>query len=431
MNLLLAAIISILSFGASGNGVTDNTVAINKAITTCAEQGGGRVVVPQGTFLTGTVFLRSNVFLQLQKGAVLKGSNNLSAYSSFHPTKDLSRYDSGNGSANANSAYDEVWTQALIIGTHLTNAGIIGEGIIDGNNVFNPDGEENMRGPHTVLLAYCQQMKLEGITVRYSSNYAFLAYDIQKSAFKNLKIEGGWDGIHIRGAQNVKIQGCHFSTGDDGIAGGYWDKMQITHCKINSSCNGIRMIQPSTNLLISHCHIYGPGKNKHRTSGKTVSDAAISLEPGGWGPAPGRLDNITIKHLLIASVLTPLSVTLSNDNELGQLRVRNIVAKDITRMALSVKSWGTGHTQRVDIKNVDLQFRTLPDAKPADYFADLPTDRWPFFPSWAMYFRNVGQVNIRHARLSYGGTEARKPIACHNVRHIRTKKITIIKKKMQ
>lgn len=115
-----------------------------------------------------------------------------------------------------------------------------------------------MRGPHTILLAYCQKMKLEGITVRHSSNYAFLAYDIQKLAFKNLKIEGGWDGIHIRGAKNIKIQGCHFSTGDDGIAGGYWDKMQITHCESNSSCNGIRMIQPSTNLLINHCHIYGP-----------------------------------------------------------------------------------------------------------------------------------------------------------------------------
>lgn len=419
MHLLLAAIFSILSFGTIGNGSNDNTIAINKAIETCAKQGGGRVVVPQGIFLTGTVQLRSNVYLQLEKGAVIKGSSDLSAYESFSPTKDLSMYDSGAGSANANSAYDKIWTKALFLGSNLTNAGIIGKGIIDGSNVFNAQGEENMRGPHTILIAYSTQMRFEGITICKASNYAFLAYDIAHTTFNNLHIEGGWDGIHIRGAKSVDIKGCHFFTGDDGIAGGYWDKMRISDCEINSSCNGIRMIQPATNLLISDCYIYGPGTNKHITSGKTTSDAAISLEPGGWGPAPGLLDKITIQNLRIEKTLTPLSVTLSDDNELGRLVVRNIVARDITRMALSVKSWGKGHTKQVEISDVDLQFRALPDAQPASYFIDLPTHLWRFFPSWGMYFRNVDNVKIKNAHLSYQGKEDRKAITWDNVGRIK------------
>ena len=84
MNLFLTIIVSILSYGAVPNDTTvNNAVAINKAISYCAEQGGGVVEVPQGTFTTGSLFLRSGVILKLDRESVLIGSKCLSDYSSL------------------------------------------------------------------------------------------------------------------------------------------------------------------------------------------------------------------------------------------------------------------------------------------------------------------------------------------------------------
>ena len=65
-----------------------------------------------------------------------------------------------------------------------------------------------MRGPHTILMAGCSNMRFDGFSVKHSANYAFLGYKVDKSVFSNLHIEGGWDGIHIRGGRDLKIVRC-------------------------------------------------------------------------------------------------------------------------------------------------------------------------------------------------------------------------------
>ena len=110
MNFLLAIVVSILSYGAVPNDTTvNNAKAINTAISDCADKGGGVVEVPKGTFTTGSVFLRSGVTLRLNEGAVLLGSSRLSDYSSLVTDLDLSRYESGQGTVNYNSATDPQW----------------------------------------------------------------------------------------------------------------------------------------------------------------------------------------------------------------------------------------------------------------------------------------------------------------------------------
>lgn len=266
MHLLLTIIVSIMSFGAVPNNESvNNAAAINAAIDHCADKGGGIVNVPSGTFTTGSIYLRSGVTLNIDKNAVLKGSPRLADYTPLHTGTDLSRYESGQGTVNYNSATDPQWSLAMIHAVGITKAAITGNGCIDGGDVRNPLGEEHMRGPHTVMIADCSDMLFKDFHVIHSANYAFLGYKIDKATFKNLNIEGGWDGIHVRGGNKMKIVGCEFHTGDDAIAGGYWDRMLISHCNINSSCNGIRMIMPSTRVEVSDCEIYGPGQQEHIT----------------------------------------------------------------------------------------------------------------------------------------------------------------------
>lgn len=417
-NLFLSIVISIASLGAqSGDVSVNNASIINRAIYDCHASGGGVVVVPKGEYTTGSIYLKSGVKLRLERGAVLKASPRLADYQSLVTTDDLSKYESGQGTVNYNSATDPQWSLALIFGVNVSDCGIEGEGCIDGSNVRNPLGEEGMRGPHTILLASCTNARFDGFEVRNSANYAFLGYKVAHSCFTNLSINGGWDGIHIRGAQNVSISRCEMHTGDDAIAGGYWEKMLISHCVLNSSCNGIRMIMPSIDLEVSDCEIYGPGQYEHITSHRTNSEAAINLEPGAWGKAPGRMDRIYIRRNNIRSVLTPLCVTLGEDNTCGKIIVEDITARDITRMALSVKSWGTAPTDCVVMRRCDLQFNGIDDPQLPAWFDNRPTSEWPVFPCWGMFFRNVSKVDVKHVTLRVKGKEYRKAYMCQNVRH--------------
>lgn len=429
INLIMSVVVSIASFGAvCGNDTVDNAPAINRAIASCASQGGGTVVVPEGVFRTGSVYLKSNVMLHLDRGATLKGVDRLDAYQPLKTSADLSRYESGVGTVNYNSATDPQWSKAMVFAVGVNNAGIEGEGSLDGADVRNPKGEEGMRGPHTVLLADCRDMRFEGFSVKHSANYAFLGYQLSSSRFERLLIEGGWDGIHLRGATDVAITHCELHTGDDAIAGGYWHGMTISRNVLNSSCNGIRMIMPSTRLDICDNTIYGPGRYEHITSRRTRSEAAINLEPGGWGPAPGRLDSIRILRNDIASVLTPLCVTLGNENSLGCITVEDMQARGITRMAMSVKSWGAALTDKVVMHRCRMEFDEVSDAPATEWFDSHPTSQWPVFPVWGMYFRNVGRVDAQAVELVMNGADKRNAYRLDNVKSSRLKNIDVREK---
>lgn len=413
---ILSIVISVIGFGAvADGGITNNAPAINSAIEYCASQGGGVVTVPAGIYGAGSIFMRSKVTLQLEEGATLLGSNDIADYVPLSTTLDLSRYESGDGTVNHNSATDPEWSRAFIFCNDVENASIAGCGTIDGGDVRNPQGEEGMRGPHTILLSGCKNVSIRDINITRSANYAILGYELSDVRFDGLTIKGGWDGIHVRGGKHLRIEQCKLYTGDDAIAGGYWDYAEIRHCVLNSSCNGLRMIMPSKHVTVADCHIYGPGTFPHQTSGNSSSLAAINIEPGAWGKAPGRLDDLRLQRLNIEKVLTPLSVTLGDDNSLGTIRIEDIRARDITRMAMSVKSWGHARTDCVIIRRADMEFVGIDDPSLPEWFKTHGTNEWPVFPCWGAYFRNVNKVEARDLQLNIKGKDYRPATLTDNV----------------
>lgn len=117
---------NIVDFGAKGDGITDNTQFINRTIEDCSLRGGGTVIIPEGTFLTGSILLKSKVNLFLESNAVVKGINNLEKYRSI---SDL----------NQDEAYYKVkprnWNKALLLGDQVEDVSITGEGVIDGAHI--------------------------------------------------------------------------------------------------------------------------------------------------------------------------------------------------------------------------------------------------------------------------------------------------------
>ena len=132
----------ITDYGAENGTVC--TEAIQQALDKASEAGGGQVVIPEGTFLSATLYLRDNVDLHLEEGAVLQGVQDPDAYQPYIPENDLTRYDSGNGTANSNCVNDRQWMKAFLIGAGVKNASITGSGTIDGVHVWLCPGEAGL-----------------------------------------------------------------------------------------------------------------------------------------------------------------------------------------------------------------------------------------------------------------------------------------------
>ena len=108
----------VTDYGAVADGATVNTKAIQGAIDKCAAAGGGTLVVPKGTFLSGAIFLKQGVNLLVEKDGVLKGTTNIDDYPQIK-----TRWE----------GTEEMWTSAFVNAEGLTDLTISGEGTIDGS----------------------------------------------------------------------------------------------------------------------------------------------------------------------------------------------------------------------------------------------------------------------------------------------------------
>lgn len=409
-------IFNILDYGAVGDGITLNTDAINRTIEACFKAGGGRVIVPEGNYLTGTIVLKSNIILMLEENSTIIGTPDLDQYKSYiqatGENDHLSRVNLPNRSS---------WLQALILLDHLENVTITGTGTIDGANLTNPEGEEGRRGPHGILVADSRNITISKIRVSRSGNYNILGFYVEDMEFSNLVFTEGYDGIHIRKGKNIKIDNCKFYTRDDAIAGGYWEKIFINECIINSSCNGIRLIMPASDLEISNCYFSGPGVFGHQRGRPvhpfvTNSLTAIILQPGAWGLAKGDLENIYIHDIKIKDMNTALMFLLNEGNQCNGILAERIVATGINLSACSVESWNEESTfSNIRFKDISISFlgRNNPEYKKIQIVRPRTESR--ILSSWGWYVRNVKNIEYENISLTYTGIENRPVIHLENV----------------
>lgn len=236
------------------------TNQIQHAIDSCSFWGGGSVCFKKGVYLSGKIVMRSNVVFHFEDGAILRGSDNYLDY--------------GDGN----------WSDALITGDSLDNISFVGNGIIDGVDCKNPNGEEGFRGPHTIRLRNCRKIKISGLTIRNSGNWAINLRHCSDAIVENINIRGGHDGLHTRFCSNFKIRGCDFRTGDDCFAGNDNQNFTIENCRVNTACNGFRLGCDS--LLISGCKIWGPGEFKHLSQNRNnMLSAFVHFAPKDENPS--------------------------------------------------------------------------------------------------------------------------------------------------
>lgn len=410
-NARTPGLFSVRDHGAAGDGKTLDTAAIQKAIEACAAAGGGQVRFPPGAYLSGTVYLKSKVTLYLDAGATLVG------------TKDLARYRQFSPPAGTFEARLGAWHRALILGEGVEDVAIAGPGRIDGNKVFDPKGEERMRGPHTILMGLSRGITLRDFAVEDAANYAVMLMECSRVDVSNVTFTGGWDGVHFRGwpsrpCRDVRIVGCRFFTGDDSIAGRYWENVLIAGCVINSSCNGIRVIGPAAHLVIHDCLFYGPGVEPHRSSSRHNMLSGIILQPGAWDATQGALDDVLISDATMRNVASPVTVWTKPGNTAGEITITRMSATGVYRAACSFESWAESPIERVVLRDVSIEHAGGGTREQAALSVKSPpVDARPL-PAWGLYARNVKRLELDNVRLRCAANDLRPLIACEGLEQL-------------
>ncbi len=185
-----------------------DTKRIQEAVDTCHAQGGGKVVLEAGIYVTGTIRLNSHVTLCLEKDALLLGSGEIEDY----PDNEGCFVD----------AVGHRRGRALLCAVDAENIGLEGEGIIDGRGgEFPPEHPGYVIRPFLVRLVRCTKVRIKGLELRQSAAWCLHLQECRKVTVEEVGItnrcNGNNDGIDIDGCSQVHVRDCHLDTGDDAI----------------------------------------------------------------------------------------------------------------------------------------------------------------------------------------------------------------------
>ncbi len=374
---------NVLEYGVKGDCVTLNTDAINAVIAECSATGGGTVFFPAGTYLTGTIVVKSYVTLHIGNGAVIMGSGNIDDY--------------GAGGLQ----------RALIVINDAEYTAITGEGIIDANgdafmdmtkvklvepNAADYDTKYTRQGadymsekfgtedgpvlpksrPHPTLdINNCSHFLLSGVTIENTPSWAIRCIDSEYADFIGFDIINdplipNSDGIHCTSSRIIHISDFHFEGGDDAIiVTGFGNPekvaeyVTVSNCTLSSRSAGVRVgygDSPIRNCVFENLVIYG----SNRGLGVFVRDA-------------GSVENILFSNITIESGIykghwwgngEPIHVSVAphyEDTELAKMKniwFTNIIAE--SENGIVVHGWEDSIIEDVLFDNVKLRIKNSP-----------------------------------------------------------------------
>lgn len=253
--------LSVKDCGAVGDGVTLDTKAIQAAINSVAAQGGGVVEVPAGVYLTGSIWLRDNIDLHLNPGAVIKGSPDLKDYCDENCCSQNEAEIKGG---------DYISGGHLIMGVGVRNVSITGQGRIDGNSdafLLDENGKRWSkkskipgRPGQMIWFVDSQDIRIKDVEIADSPYWSLFILNCDRvwidgcyvhTRRKDYHTFNG-DGIDIDRCRYVTISNCRIDTSDDCITlrasaahkladphDCEW--VTVTNCNLSSSCNAIRL----------------------------------------------------------------------------------------------------------------------------------------------------------------------------------------------
>jgi hypothetical protein len=429
-----ARVYNIADFGAAGDGATINTIAVQKAIDTCANENGGTVLVPAGDFLIGTIELRSNVTLKLAAKGRLLGSPKLEHY------KAGNNIPPGNGNV------------VMISAANAENIRIEGPGTIDGNGAKFFTGRGDMTGPgqnssegyyqrpHLLVFYRCKNLSMRDVFLTASAYHCARILQCQYVVLDAVRIHNrvnlNNDGFHINSSQYVHISNCDVACQDDACALFGSNKfITVTNCTFSTRWSVFRFGGgEAENITISNCVIYD------------TYGCPIKARFG----ARSRFENINFSNLVMRNVTGPISLGLDSTRRnpnagtepapRGVIRnikfngIRAIVVAEgkqhddlpwpqkfrpgETRQCIVLNGIGEDFLENISFQDVQVTYEGGGTSAEAD--RDVPKMAGEYFeigtpPAYGMFARNVRGLFLNNVRFEVQTPDLRPALVLENV----------------
>ena len=317
-------IVNVKVYGTKADGITLDTDAVQKAVDACNEAGGGKVFFPKGMYVLSTVFLKSNVHIELEEGALILGALDFYAYAQQEKI-DYPAYQ------DAPHTYFDL---SMFVGRNCDNISITGKGKIDMRSVWDEDGVRGTairhRGAKCISLRECNDVLICDLDINNVTDLAIYFAGCENVDIHGIKMCVYIDGISPDNSKNVKIYDCEVESGDDGIVfkSSYTlnrldvcRNMRVWNCKIKSRCNALKFGTETNGGF------YDTVVENIEIRDTRISAVAIESVDGAI------IDGLTIKNVNMTNVNAPLFIHIGKrmrgpeGREIGQ--IKNVTLENI------------------------------------------------------------------------------------------------------
>ena len=316
---------NIQDFGAIADGKTLNTQAVQKAVDKCSANGGGIVRFEKGVYVLSTVFLKSNVTIEIPEGTEILGVESYYDYAQEEKVDYPIYQDSSH----------TYYHPSLFVGIDCENVKITGGGKIDMRSVWDEDGVRGEaikhRGAKCIALKNCKNVEISNLEINNVTDLAIYFAGCENVDIYGIKMRVYIDGISPDNSKNVRIHDCDVETGDDGIVfkSSYTlnrldicKDIHVWNCKVKSRCNAIKFGTETNggfeDILIENIEV-----RETRITGISIEsvDGAI-------------VDGVTIRNVKMTNVNAPIFVHIGKRMRGLAMRkvgkIKNILLENIT-----------------------------------------------------------------------------------------------------
>ncbi|WP_198167427.1 glycoside hydrolase family 28 protein [Microbispora sp. ATCC PTA-5024] len=410
-----AATFNVKDYGAKGDGSNNDSGAINKAVTAANAAGGGIVRFPSGTYRSSnTIHLKSNVTLQLDSGATLKGSGS-------------DDYDAPE--SNPNDDYQDYghshFHNAMIYGDRLTNIGITGSGTIDGGGHLITGNPDSGQADKILSLTRCNGLTLNGVTFRRGGHFAILTNGCTGITSDHLHIDtaSDRDGWNVISATNVTITNADIAANDDAL--------------VFKSDYALGAKMPNGHVTVTDSHLSAECCNALMFGSETCGDfsdyqfARITItgaDKSGLGMVSmdgSVISDVHYRDITMTGVRSPIMQKIGTrkrcGNNPGVGRISDVTYDNIQGTGVSPSFsptlWGESGSNRISgvtFTNVHLTVpggngtmsTSVPSNDPKDYNPKSIGTR----PAYGWYIHNADNVKFVNSSVEFASNDGRPAV---------------------
>ena len=434
---------NISEYGAIGDSTTNNTGIIQSTIDLCSKAGGGTVNVPAGTYMTGTLFLKDNVILNLSPGSELRAIPDLNAFPIKVP--------------GTPSNFNIFFRRAFIYAENVKNIGITGQGTINGQGQADafkqttwkvPDRYQNR--PGLIRFVNCNNIKIESVKLINSAFWTLhlmASSDIVVHGISLISRTANYnnDGIDIDGCENVRISDCYINSLDDAISikatgNNPSKRIMINNCLLSSHSNAVRVGAENfagfEDVHFSNCHIFNSSngitfQNIDGFKMKRISFQGITMDEVGipiyiitgrktypigvpeeeYPCQPGKYP-ASIEDLIFDNI---------SGTNIGYYHGAGTGSDTVTQVyrdAIILSGHKDAPLVRCSMSNINFHFNgggSLEDDKVIlPEVNNIPNPSFESTPAYGIITRNTNNLKMSNVNLTYEGEDKRSAIIIEN-----------------